>query len=62
MSLEQACRAAVAGAHGLALPEPAEQQARDEVLSPLIAALSGDQFAAVVELLRQMQPRPLSDT
>jgi transcriptional regulator with XRE-family HTH domain len=62
MSLEQACRAAVASAHGLSLPQPAEQQARDEVLSPLIAALSGDQFAAVVELLRQMQPRPLSDT
>jgi transcriptional regulator with XRE-family HTH domain len=56
VSLEQVSRAAVAGAHGDSLPEPSEQQVRAEVLAPLVAGLSESQFAAVLELLRQMQP------
>lgn len=58
MSLEQVSRAAAASARGVALPSNAEQRVREEVVAPLLAALSGTQFAAVVELLRQMQPQP----
>ncbi|HEX9057623.1 MAG TPA: helix-turn-helix domain-containing protein [Ktedonobacterales bacterium] len=57
MSLEQVCRAAAASARGASLPSEAEQHARDEVVAPLIAPLTDDQFSAVVELLRQMQSR-----
>ncbi|HEV7127317.1 MAG TPA: helix-turn-helix transcriptional regulator [Ktedonobacterales bacterium] len=57
LSLEQVSRAAVAGSHGLALPEEAERQARDEIVNPLISSLSDEQFYALIELLRQMQPR-----
>jgi transcriptional regulator with XRE-family HTH domain len=55
LSLEQVCRAAVAGAHGQLLPDAIEQRAREEVLMPLAGALSDGQFDALVELLRQMQ-------
>jgi transcriptional regulator with XRE-family HTH domain len=54
LSLEQVCRAAVAGAHGQLLPDVIEQRAREEVLMPLAGALSDSQFDALVELLRQM--------
>ena len=57
LSLEQVCRAAVASSRGLTLPPESEQRARDEVVAPLLAPLTEDQFAAVVELLRQMQAR-----
>lgn len=57
LSLEQVCRAAVASSRGVTLPPESEQRARDEVVAPLVAALTEDQFSAVVELLRQMQPR-----
>jgi transcriptional regulator with XRE-family HTH domain len=57
ISLEQVCRAGVASAHGASLPPEAEQEARAEVVAPLVATLNEDQFSAVVELLRQMQPR-----
>jgi transcriptional regulator with XRE-family HTH domain len=57
ISLEQVCRAAVAGAHGQLLPDAIEQRAREEVLMPLAGALSDSQFDALVELLRQMQRR-----
>jgi hypothetical protein len=57
LSLEQVCRAAVASARGLTLPPESEQRARDEVVAPLVAMLTEDQFAALVELIRQMQPR-----
>jgi transcriptional regulator with XRE-family HTH domain len=61
LSLERVCRAAVAGAHGVPLPTEADEQAREEVLAPLSASLSDEQFDAVVELLRQMQPRAEPD-
>jgi transcriptional regulator with XRE-family HTH domain len=57
LSLEQVCRAAVASARGITLPPESEQRARDEVVAPLVAPLTEDQFSAVVELLRQMSPR-----
>jgi transcriptional regulator with XRE-family HTH domain len=57
LSLEQVCRAAVASARGVSLPPESEQRARDEVVAPLVAPLTDDQFSAVVELLRQMQRR-----
>jgi transcriptional regulator with XRE-family HTH domain len=57
LSLEQVCRAAVASAHGITLPPESEQRARGEVVAPLVASLTDNQFMAVVELLRQMQPR-----
>ncbi|HEY7982557.1 MAG TPA: helix-turn-helix transcriptional regulator [Ktedonobacterales bacterium] len=53
ISLEQVCRAAVAGAHGEHLPDAIERRAREEVLMPLAGALSDAQFDALVELLRQ---------
>ncbi len=56
LSLEQVSRAAVASAHGASLPSESVQQARDEVVAPLMATLTADQFSAIVELLRQMQP------
>ncbi|HYM29638.1 MAG TPA: helix-turn-helix transcriptional regulator [Steroidobacteraceae bacterium] len=57
ISLEQVCRAAVAGAHGQLLPDAIEQRAREEVLMPLASTLSDSQFDALVELLRQLQRR-----
>jgi transcriptional regulator with XRE-family HTH domain len=57
ISLEQICRAAVAGAHGQLLPDVIEQRAREEVLMPLAGTLSDGQFDALVELLRQLQRR-----
>lgn len=57
ISLEQMCRAAVASAQGITLPSETQQHARDEVIGPLCATLTDEQFSAVVELLRQMQPR-----
>lgn len=55
LSIEQIARAAVAGARGV-LPPDTVRNTRVEQLAPLAAALTGDQFNAVVELLRQMQP------
>jgi transcriptional regulator with XRE-family HTH domain len=60
ISLEQMCRAAVASAQGITLPSETQQHARDELIAPLCATLTDEQFAAVVELLRQMQPRARS--
>lgn len=57
LSLEQVCRAAAASSRGVALPSSAEQRMRDEVAAPLLATLSDQQFAAIIELLRQMQLR-----
>lgn len=57
ISLEQMCRAAAASAHGITLPSETQQHARDELIAPLCATLTDEQFSAVVELLRQMQPR-----
>jgi hypothetical protein len=57
ISLEQVARAGVASAQGTTLPPEAEQEARAEVVAPFVATLTDDQFSAVVELLRQMQPR-----
>lgn len=61
LSLEQVCRAAAASSRGAVLPSSAEQRVRDEVVAPLLAALTEQQFAAVIELLRQMQPRPQAE-
>jgi transcriptional regulator with XRE-family HTH domain len=57
LSLEQVCRAAAASARGEVPLPGATQRVRDEVLAPYLAALTDAQFAAVVELLRQMRPR-----
>lgn len=55
LSIEQIARAAVAGARGV-LPPDTVREARAEQVAHLAAALTADQFGAVVELLRQMQP------
>lgn len=57
LSLEQISRAAAASALGLPLPSEAEEQRREAMLAPLVATLSEGQFVAVMELLRQIQPR-----
>ena len=57
LSLEQISRAAAASALGLPLPSEAEEQKREAMLAPLVATLSEGQFAAIMELLRQIQPR-----
>jgi transcriptional regulator with XRE-family HTH domain len=62
LSLEEVCRAAVAGAHGTPLPPEGLREARAEIIAPLSATLTEEQFAAVVELLRQMQPRAPAPT
>ena len=54
LSLEAITRAAAASVKGVRLPREAEQRAREEVLGTLVAALSDEQFSAVVELLRQL--------
>ena len=56
LSLESIARAAAASVKGLLLPPEAERQAREEVLGTLVAALTDEQFSAVVELLRQLRP------
>lgn len=56
LSLVALERAAAAAAKGALLPPEAELQARDEVLGALVAALTDEQFSAVVELLRQLRP------
>ncbi len=56
LSLEAITRAAAASVKGVRLPREAEQRAREEVLGTLVAALSDEQFSAVVELLRQLRP------
>jgi transcriptional regulator with XRE-family HTH domain len=57
LSLEQVCRAAVASAQGIPLPSEVEEQKREALVAPLVATLTEAQFVAVMELLRQMQPR-----
>jgi hypothetical protein len=56
LSFEEICRAAAASVKGVALPPEAEQREREEVLGGLVAALTAQQFSAVVELLRQLHP------
>lgn len=56
LSLEAVARAAAASVKGVQLPRDADQQVREEVLGTLVAALSDEQFSAVVELLRQLRP------
>jgi transcriptional regulator with XRE-family HTH domain len=57
LSLLAVCRAAAASVRGVPLPPASVQHSREAVVSSLIDGLSDDQFSAVVELLRQMQPR-----
>jgi len=56
LSLDAVCRAAAASVKGHVLPSESVQQAREQILSPLVSGLSDDQFSAVVELLRYMRP------
>jgi transcriptional regulator with XRE-family HTH domain len=56
LGLDAVCRAAAASVKGYSLPSGDIQQAREQVLSPLVSGLSDDQFSAVVELLRYMRP------
>ncbi len=58
LSLESVVRAAAASVKGVVPPSEDEQQARQEVLGTLVAALTPEQFSAVVELLRQLRPIP----
>jgi transcriptional regulator with XRE-family HTH domain len=59
ISLEAVCRAAAASVKNVVPPPDEIERGREEVLGTLTAALSDDQYSAVVELLRQM--RPVSD-
>jgi transcriptional regulator with XRE-family HTH domain len=59
ISVEAVCRAAAASVKNVVPPPDEIERGREEVLGTLTAALSDDQYSAVVELLRQM--RPVSD-
>lgn len=56
LSLESVATAAAAAAKGLILPLDEMQQRREELVHLPIAALSEEQFSAVLELLIQMRP------
>lgn len=56
VSLEAVARAAAASVKGIIPPPEDVQHTREETLGALVAALSDEQFSAVVELLRQMRP------
>lgn len=56
VSLEAVARAAGASVKGVIPPPEDVQHAREEALGALVAALSDQQFSAVVELLRQLRP------
>lgn len=56
ISLEAVCRAAAASVKNVVPPPDEIERGREEVLGTLTAALSDDQYSAVVELLRQMRP------
>ena len=56
VSLEAVARAAGASVRGVIPPPEDVQHAREEALGTLVAALTDEQFNAVVELLRQMRP------
>lgn len=56
VGLEAVARAAGASVRGVIPPPEHVQHAREEALGALVAALSDQQFSAVVELLRQMRP------
>ena len=56
LGLEPVCRAAALAARGYTLPEENLMRDREEALRPLIAPLSNEQFAALVELVRLMNP------
>lgn len=56
LSLESVSRAAAASVKGVTPPPEEQQQSRQEVLGTLVAALTPEQFSAVVELLRQLRP------
>lgn len=62
LGLEQLCRAAAASARGASLPDDARQRVRADVVAPHLSALTDAQFAAIVELLRQMQPPAAPET
>ena len=59
ISVEAVCRAAAASVKNVVPPPDEIERGREEVLGTLTAALSDEQYSAVVELLRQM--RPVSD-
>lgn len=56
LSLESVARAAAAAAKGVVPPPEDMQQRREDLVRTPIAALSDEQFSAVVELLIQMRP------
>ena len=56
LSLESVARAAAAAAKGIIPPPEDVQQRREDLVRTPIAALSDEQFSAVVELLIQMRP------
>ena len=56
ISLEAVCRAAAASVKNVVPPPDEIERGREEVLGTLTAALSDEQYSAVVELLRQMRP------
>lgn len=56
VSLESVARAAGASVKGVIPPPEDVEHAREEALGALVAALSDEQFSAVVELLRQLRP------
>lgn len=56
LSLESVARAAAAAAKGIVPPAEDVQQRREDLVRTPIAALSDEQFSAVVELLIQMRP------
>src|SRR5262249_23160480 len=57
LSREAVGRPAAASARGVPPPPEKEQQAREEVLGPLVIALTDKQLGGVVELLPQPHPR-----
>lgn len=56
LSLDSVARAAAAAAKGIIPPPEEVQQRREDLVRTPIAALSDEQFSAVVELLIQMRP------
>ncbi|MGZ3677247.1 MAG: hypothetical protein ACXWQR_01595, partial [Ktedonobacterales bacterium] len=56
LSLESVARAAAAAAKGFFPPQEDVQQRREDLVRMPVAALSDEQFNAVLELLIQMRP------
>jgi transcriptional regulator with XRE-family HTH domain len=58
LSLESVCRSAASSVRGTPAPPEEQVREREEMLRSLIADLTDQQYAAVMELLRHMRPTP----